>query len=56
MLSVSDVRNLEMYAAEPVMLCPSPFGDGIAIVELKGYKSPLVIKLQQNWFKQEVKY
>jgi len=37
---VSDVRQTEIYKAEPLMPDPSAFEVEMAIEKLKGYKSP----------------
>jgi hypothetical protein len=37
-----------MHAHEPVMLCPSSLEDATAVAELRGYKSPVVVKIRQN--------
>jgi hypothetical protein len=38
--SVSDVREIEIHTAEPLVPDPSPFEVEIAIAKLKTYKSP----------------
>jgi mannosyltransferase OCH1-like enzyme len=37
---VSDVREIEIHTAQPLVLDPSPFEIKIAIAKLKMYKSP----------------
>jgi hypothetical protein len=37
---VSDVRQIEIHTAEPLVLEPSPFEVEIAISKLRKYKSP----------------
>jgi hypothetical protein len=37
---VSDVRQIEIHTAEPLVPDPSPFEVEIAIAKLKKYKSP----------------
>jgi hypothetical protein len=37
---VSDVRQIEIHTAEPLVPDPSPFDFEIAIAELQRYKSP----------------
>jgi hypothetical protein len=37
---VSDVRQIEIHSAEPLVRDPSPFEVEIAIAKLKKYKSP----------------
>jgi hypothetical protein len=39
-LRVSDVRQIDIHTAEPLVPDPSPFGAAIAILKLKRYKSP----------------
>jgi hypothetical protein len=53
---VSDVRQIEIHTAEPLVPDVSPFEFEIAIAKLKRYKLQAVIKFRQKWFKQEVKY
>jgi hypothetical protein len=38
--NVSDVRQIEVHTAEPLVLCPSCLEVEVAIVKLKKYKSP----------------
>jgi hypothetical protein len=38
--NVSDVRQIEVQRAEPLVPGPSHLGVGIAIAKLKKYKSP----------------
>jgi hypothetical protein len=40
LLNVSDVRQIEIHTAEPLVPDPSPFDVEIAIAKLKRYKSP----------------
>jgi hypothetical protein len=40
LLNVSDVRQIEIHTAEPLVPDPSPFEAEIAIAKLKRYKSP----------------
>jgi hypothetical protein len=37
---VSDVRQIEIHTAEPLVLDPSPFEVEIVIAKFKNYKSP----------------
>jgi hypothetical protein len=37
---VSDVRQIEMHTAEPLVLDPSAFDDEIVVAKLKKYKLP----------------
>jgi hypothetical protein len=37
---ISDVRQMDIHTAEPLVPDPSPFDLHIAIAELKNYKSP----------------
>jgi hypothetical protein len=53
---VSDVRQIEIHNAEPLVPGPSPFEVEIATAKLKNYKSPCSDKFRQNWFQQEVKH
>jgi hypothetical protein len=46
--SVSDVRQVKMYAAEPIVPDPNLFEVEIYIVKLKNINLPVVIKFQQN--------
>jgi hypothetical protein len=55
--SVSDVRQIEIQTAEPLVPDPSSFEVEIAISKLIWIKSPgSNDQIQQNLFKQEVKY
>jgi hypothetical protein len=38
--NVSDIRQIEVHTAEPLVSCPSRFEVEIVIAELKKYKSP----------------
>jgi hypothetical protein len=44
---VSDVRQIEIHTAEPLVLDPSPFEVEIAIAKLKGINCQVVMKFQQ---------
>jgi hypothetical protein len=54
--SVSDVRQIEIHTAEPLVPDLSPFEVEIATAKLKRFKSPGSDQSPQNLFKQEVKY
>jgi hypothetical protein len=45
---VSDVRQIEIHTAEPVVPDPSPFKAEITVAKLKRYKSPGGMKFQQH--------
>jgi hypothetical protein len=45
---VSDVKQIEIHTAEPLVPDPSPFEVEIAIAKLKRYKSQRAIKFLQN--------
>jgi hypothetical protein len=53
--NVSDVRQIEVHTAEPLVPSHSRLEVEIAITKLKRYKSPGSIKFLQNWFRQEAK-
>jgi hypothetical protein len=53
---VSDVRQIEIHTAAPLVPYPSPFKVEIAIARFKSLNCRVVIKFQQNLFMQEVKY
>jgi hypothetical protein len=46
---VSDVRQIEIHTAEPLVPDPSPFKVEIAIAKLKMYKSPGSDQLLSVW-------
>jgi hypothetical protein len=52
----SDVRQLEIQTADPLVPDPSPFVVEIAVAKLKRSNNQVVIKFRKNLFKQEVKY
>jgi hypothetical protein len=52
---VSDVRQIEIDTAEPLVPDPSFFEVEIAIAKMKRYKSPGSNQISKNLFKQEVK-
>jgi hypothetical protein len=43
----SDVRQIEIHTAEPLVSEPSPFDVEISIVKLKNYNSPGKIKFHR---------
>jgi hypothetical protein len=45
---VSDVRQIEIHTAEPLVPDPKPFQVGIAVTNLKRYKSPGSDQFQKN--------
>jgi hypothetical protein len=45
---VSDVRQIEIHTAEPLVPEPSPLEVETAIAKLKSINPPVVIKFQQN--------
>ena len=45
---VSDVRQAEIHAAEPLVPEPSALEFELAIEKLKSHKSPVLIKYRQN--------
>jgi hypothetical protein len=45
---VKDVRQIESHTAEPLVLEPSTFEDGLAIGKLTSKKSPGTDQIQQN--------
>jgi hypothetical protein len=53
---VSDVRQIEIHTAEPLVPDPSPFEVEIAAANLKSVNRQAVIRFRHNNFKQEVKY
>jgi hypothetical protein len=53
---VSDVRQIEVHTAEPVVPDPSPFEVKIAFEKLKMYKSPGGERIAAEHFKHEVKH
>jgi hypothetical protein len=46
--NVSDVRQIEVHTAEPLVAGPSSLETEVANAKLKKYKSPVVIKFRQN--------
>lgn len=46
--SVSDVRHMEIYTAEPLAPEPSPAEDEIATARLKMYNSPGINQIQDK--------
>jgi hypothetical protein len=52
---VSDVRQIEIHTAEPLVSGPSHLGVEISIAKLKSINLQAVIKFRQNCIKQEVK-
>jgi hypothetical protein len=54
--NVSDIRQIEIHRAEPLLPDPSLFEVEIAIAKLERYNHQVVIKFRQNSFKQELKY
>jgi hypothetical protein len=53
---VSDVRQIEIYTAEPLVSSPSHLDVKGAIAKLKSIILQEVIKFRQNCIKQEVKH
>jgi hypothetical protein len=53
---VSDVRQIEIHTAEPLVPDTSPFEVEIAIAKLKRYESPGSDEIPAELIKQEVKY
>jgi hypothetical protein len=53
--NVSDVRQIEIHTAEPLVSDPSHLEVEVAIAKLKSINLQVKIKFWQNWFKQEVK-
>ena len=45
---VNDIRQAEIHTVEPLVPEPSAFESELAIEKLKNYKSPGLIKSQQN--------
>jgi hypothetical protein len=54
--NVSEVRQVRVLTAEPLEPGPSHLEVEIAIAKLKSINHQVVIKFQQNCFKEEVKY
>jgi hypothetical protein len=54
--NVSDVRQIEIHTAEPLVPGPSHLKVEIAIAKLKSINFQAVIKFRQNCIKQEVKH
>jgi hypothetical protein len=54
--NVSDVRQIEVHTADPLVPGPNRLEVEIAISKLKKYKSPGSDEIRQNLFKQEAKY
>jgi hypothetical protein len=52
----SDVRQIEIHTAEPLVPDPSPFEVEIAIAKLKSFKSPGDDQIPAELIKQEGKY
>jgi hypothetical protein len=46
--NVSDVRQIEIHMAEPLVTGPSRLGVEIAIVKLKSINRQVVIKFREN--------
>jgi hypothetical protein len=46
--NVSDVRQIELHTAEPIVSGPSPLEVEIAIAKLKSINHQVVIKFRQN--------
>jgi hypothetical protein len=46
--SVSDIRQIELHTAEPLVPDPSPFEVKIAIAKLKSINRWVVVKFRQN--------
>jgi hypothetical protein len=53
---VSDVRQIEIHTAEPLVPGPSHLEGEISIAKLKSINLQAVIKFRQNCIKQEVKH
>jgi hypothetical protein len=53
---VSDVRQIEVHTAEPLVPDPSSFEVEIAIAKLKKCKLQVVTKFWQKRFQQEMKH
>jgi hypothetical protein len=45
---ISDVRQIEIHTAEPLVPDPSPFEFQISITKLKRFNPHVVIKFRQN--------
>jgi hypothetical protein len=45
LFSLSDVRQIEIHTAEPLVCEPSPFDVEIAVAKLKRYKSPNSVQI-----------
>jgi hypothetical protein len=56
MLRVINIRQIEIHAAEPLLLEPSPFEFEFVVAKLKSINHQVLIKFWQNRFKQEVKH
>jgi hypothetical protein len=54
--NVSDVRQIEVHMAEPLVPGPNHLEVEIAIAKFKKCKSPGNDQILQNWFRQEAKY
>jgi hypothetical protein len=37
---ISEIGQIEIHAAEPLVADPSPYEDEMSVAKLKGYKSP----------------
>jgi hypothetical protein len=48
---VSDVSQIEIHAAEPLVPDPSSFEVEVAVAKLKSINRQVVIKFRQNGFK-----
>jgi hypothetical protein len=48
MHNFGDVKRIEVHTIEPLIRGPSSLEDEIAIANLKGYKSSVVITVRQN--------
>jgi len=49
---INDVRQTEIYTAQPLLPEPSAFGVEMAIEELKRHKLPGIVQIQQSWLKK----
>jgi hypothetical protein len=56
MYIVSNVRQIEIHTAEPLVPDPNPSEVEIVIANLKKYKSPGSDQILEDWFKQEEKH
>jgi hypothetical protein len=54
--NVSDARQMEVHAAEPLLPDPSNLEIEIALQSSKSINRQVMMKFWQNWFKQEAKY